>query len=982
MQSDTIKSLGIRTKNLMLGWNHIYRQKVTEYIQEQKNILEGIRKNIEELKNKNNSATLTDLCEFHANNLLLVKSLYSSLKSKSETREFLEMVKTGLLKDVDSLDANITDVYNTGLEYTEKGIGSIRLLRKAGNFFYYFRNIPRYIRNAFAKLLKKPPKPLKQRYHTIHYQDIVKGFLLDEYILFIRNSIFEIQKKQAKLAYELFELEGTIINSNYKFENVTFETFPFDDLNVELSKIEHFLDGYKSDFFILLEKSGTWEFPGFYIRYKKKRKNKNVWEQIESTYKLWDSTFYALYEDWRFREELFTFISIIKKQQSEVLKIYFAKLDKTINPVIVNKRAYLEKLMEQVPKPETIDNSSIKHFFTLELYKLQKEVKRQNIVEDFNKTSSEIEKILMKIEVDIEAALEKMPDKSGVVRSPDYEKGIHKSDIYFFSPNEFVDYKCIPPFLKNIKSTTEDFKENFREIVNEFSDFDHIIDFSLDTAISMLNAHNSQDDIVLMFKEGMKRSLNILDHISEISENLVDTKENKLAGFYVDFIDNIKNLDNNDSILGIYSSLLKSKAIEESKHKRKKFIGYISLSVTFLGSLLKKQLSTLANYYSSIRKKLKLDKAPVFVSSEISNYLAEINKRIYELPVIYRYLFENAPVKEINLFLSRQQELEKIDNALKNWKLGNYAATLVIGENGGGKSSLLQHYVQTVKGSYKVYNFTINRFYHSENDFYVLMQDIFDNKNLKNEQDIIEQLDFAKGNQIIVLDGLERTFIRKPGGFNCLQKLLSFIVSTNYKALWICSVSLHACIYLNKTISIKENFDYLVELNHFDSDEVRKIILKRHRLSGYIVQYEDDLNIPDNKKSKDRQSQLEKDFFMELNKFADSNISLSLYFWLESISEFTDKELFIKRFVSPDFAFLETLSADKIYTLLLIVLHGKITVDIHASICNQSIQKSLKVLTILKEDSILILKGANYILNGILYRHVVQLLKSKNLIHY
>ena len=108
---------------------------------------------------------------------------------------------------------------------------------------------------------------------------------------------------------------------------------------------------------------------------------------------------------------------------------------------------------------------------------------------------------------------------------------------------------------------------------------------------------------------------------------------------------------------------------------------------------------------------------------------------------------------------------------------------------------------------------------------------------------------------------------------------------------------------------------------------------------------------------------------------------LELFFWLESISEFTDKELFIKRFVSPDFAFLETLTADKIYTLLLIVLHGKITVEIHASFCNQSTQKSLRILTILKEDSLLILKGDDYMLNGILYRHVIQLLKSKNLIH-
>ena len=72
------------------------------------------------------------------------------------------------------------------------------------------------------------------------------------------------------------------------------------------------------------------------------------------------------------------------------------------------------------------------------------------------------------------------------------------------------------------------------------------------------------------------------------------------------------------------------------------------------------------------------------------------------------------------------------------------------------------------------------------------------------------------------------------------------------------------------------------------------------------MQYEGDLNIKENnKKTKDRQIQLEKEYFEELNRFADSNLSLSFYFWLESISEFSDKELYIKNFVSPVFAFLE-----------------------------------------------------------------------------
>ncbi len=982
MRSDSIEKIILSTENIILQWNKTYRERLSEYIGEQLNTLESIRHQIVVFNQKNRAHTSEELCEFHNNNLHLLNALYTSLKTKAEVKDFLDNLMEHLLKDIDKLDSIISDPYNTKLAYTTSGIGSKRFLRKAESFVYQVRSVPRRISNVLTRLMGKQAKPLKVRRHPIYLQDIAKGFLLSEYIKYAQNNVAGIQKKLALLAYKLFEHEGTFIDNNYALEHIDTDYFNGEDIKDEVRKMSTFYQEYLPHFIILLETSGTWEFPVFYIQQKKKRKLKRAYEQVDASYKLWDSTFYALYEDWRFRESLFSFISTIEQQQSEILKTYTTKLNNTVHPVLHHKKNYLQQLMEQVPQPENTGESVPTHFFTSELYKLQKEVQQQSIVDDFNKTSSEIEKILKRIEVDMTLALEKLPTKSGVVRAPDYEKGINRSDIYYFSPKEFIDYKCTPVFLKNIKTTIDSFSSNFQEITNELSDFDQIIDFSLDTAISMLNAHNSLEDTVVMFNEGLKRSLKILDHITEISNDILLTKENDLAASYQDFISEIVKLDNNDRIIGIYSSLIKSRAIQKSKDNQKKIFSYALQWFSNLKSFLNQQLQTIISVNTTIRKTLKLDKAPVYVSSEISNYLADINNRIYKLPVIYRYLFENAPVKEVNLFLSRQQELEQMNNALKNWKLRNYAATLVIGENGGGKSSLLQHYMASIKGSYKTYAYTINRFYYSESDFYTLMQDIFDNKNLKCDQDIMEQLEISKGNQIVLLDGLERLFIRKPGGFDCLNKLLSLIVSTNSYAFWICAVSLHTCNYLHKTIAIKENFDYLIELNNLDSDEVRKIILKRHRLSGYIVNYEDDSEKNDDKKSiNDRQAQLEKEFFLELNRFANSNISLSLYFWLESISKFTDNELYIKRFISPDFAFLETLSPEKIYTLLLIVLHGKISVDMHASICNQSTEKSLRVLTILKEDALLVLKGHNYMLNGILYRHVVQLLKRRNLIH-
>ena len=78
----------------------------------------------------------------------------------------------------------------------------------------------------------------------------------------------------------------------------------------------------------------------------------------------------------------------------------------------------------------------------------------------------------------------------------------------------------------------------------------------------------------------------------------------------------------------------------------------------------------------------------------------------------------------------------------------------------------------------------------------------------------------------MIIDGMERLFIRKVNGFACIQKLLLLIVSSNQKIFWICSVSKYASAYLNKTISISEYFDYNIRIDSLSSTQIQEIVLK------------------------------------------------------------------------------------------------------------------------------------------------------------
>ena len=212
--------------------------------------------------------------------------------------------------------------------------------------------------------------------------------------------------------------------------------------------------------------------------------------------------------------------------------------------------------------------------------------------------------------------------------------------------------------------------------------------------------------------------------------------------------------------------------------------------------------------------------------------------------------------------------------------------------------------------------------------------------------------------------------------------MLSLIVSSNHQIFWICSVSKYTSAYLNKTLGLSEYFDYSIDIDTLNSDQVRDIVLKRNRLSGYGLSYQIVNGTDGNSKLKKlTQSELEDRFFAELNEFAGSNLSLSLNYWLQSIRSIQDDQIEIGNFLAPDFGFLESISPEKAYTLLVVVMHGRITLEQHALIFSQRVEKSYKVLSILKEDSILVKQDEYFTLNGILFRHVIKMLENRNLIH-
>ena len=241
---------------------------------------------------------------------------------------------------------------------------------------------------------------------------------------------------------------------------------------------------------------------------------------------------------------------------------------------------------------------------------------------------------------------------------PKYLSGIKASEIYYFSPREFIGFECLPVLQNKLILQGDELKSELDVIINEFGEYDQIIDFYLDSTISLSEKQGvRENEVISFFREGLSRLLKISHKISESLEVLQKQKLSELSDLIREYQEDVFELDDNNNIVNIYARLIKSKAFAESRSKRKKLRIFPGGSIQGFRATFDKRTSWLKLAYADLKLKLRLGDFSAPISSEISNQLIDIQQRVFTLPVIYQHLFENSPVREFNLFLSREKEI-------------------------------------------------------------------------------------------------------------------------------------------------------------------------------------------------------------------------------------------------------------------------------------------------------------------------------------
>ena len=953
----------------------------------------------EQVFNKHINKLQSELSErsLHKNKLIYHNEFYETIREKNIERGG---------KNFDSYFSSFTENCNSFFDTVEESV--IRLqdeerfianntdgffLRIFKNFksaFFFISKIPVITANLFRKLIRKPQREKQRWNHKIPLRNLTSYILRDLFCLSVLDIIREVNKRISKTYLEVWKRDEEI--GEFNPEN----KIPVIDLGGEITELQN----YKNEIAHLVERAfeekirefenafskvGTIEL--FNIRYRSNkviRLHDTLNEEYEKINKNWSNTYFAIFEDWRMNKELYILIEKIYGNYKDVLSTFNDITKNKIKSKLKDIKDFLNNITQRF-NSFSGNNVEAKELLVNEKNKIFKELTK-NFIPSTSELilSQNIPDLIDVIEYKVNKGVDELPDKRAIVKSISYDEGLRNSELDYISPKEIITYSAISFFTKSCKEIKNSLMLNIEDIQKELKEVDQIADFNLESAISMYKTEDILENPVKIAEEGIKRANSKTESI-EIKIDEIGTQINEELKKAVEKInDQLIKLNQTENIFDIKLKIVKSKAVQRTEELKQKTLYLVKNFIPVFISSAKKVFNKSEGLLKYIRNKFGLIHPPTSISSEVSDFLAETEKAISKLPFVYQRLFRIEPLEDERFFEGRVKELEKISSAFNNWEHKKFAPVIVFGEKGSGITTLLNFFFRTANTSYPLKRTSVKSKIYTEEKFVNFFRDLLDNEELKTYNDIISYLNNTE-RLIIAIENLQNLFLKKVGGFTCLKMLFEVISKTNKNVFWIITSNFYSWEYLSKVMDISDYFGYKVQLEQLDNKLMIDIILKRHRISGYNIYFE-----PENPElikrkykkltEKEIQNILIEEFFSELNKFAKSNISLALLYWMRSTKKVTSSLITLSSLHELT-TFPGVINQEKIFVLYLLLLHDGLSEEEVALIYDKHPNEIRLILLTLFDDGIIVKRENLFIINPLLYRQIIFLLQSKNIIH-
>lgn len=398
----------------------------------------------------------------------------------------------------------------------------------------------------------------------------------------------------------------------------------------------------------------------------------------------------------------------------------------------------------------------------------------------------------------------------------------------------------------------------------------------------------------------------------------------------------------------------------------------------------------LKTYFLAVRKFLGFEEQEVkqVAKTDVATYLSETDARIKELPYIYRRLFDFDMVTDRRFYVALHENFSYLKKAYESWENGYPATFAVIGENGSGKATYLNYALEDFFAKREVKRIQLKGDYYSEVDFIQFMQEQLGLEGVDSVESVIAAIKKAKKKRVLVIENLQNFYLRNINGYGAFKSLLYVISETRESIFWIVSASRYAWNFLNSALSVGEYFSHNIQTDTLNEQQIEAVIMNRHRSSGYELVFEPSegqLKSRAYRKLMDQEEAsheyLKEAYFEDLTDLSEGNASIAMIFWIRSIREFDDTHFYLKPLEVTSLEMIQELQPDVLFTLAAIVLHDTVTPKELSAVLQMTEQESRLILMRLKTRGLLQQEEDRYHINQLMYRQIVRVLKSKNIIH-
>ncbi len=706
-------------------------------------------------------------------------------------------------------------------------------------------------------------------------------------------------------------------------------------------------------------------------------------QQWSSHHLKWQNTLFAFTEEWRSDLQLFVLANHALQQIADFQGLQEDRVKQNIEPVVEGLRNLIVTGNSEI---DSLTDNAVSGLTKIN-YQLSKKMDGE-LMPKLNESilGLNIPNLIDRIQDAIEKQVEKYSGSRVIVKDEAFDRPMKSEELKWISSYEIISFELLAELRKAFRITKSSALNSINETFMAFEDLDHIVSFSFNSAITALKEDEcTHEEALATAREGLVRIENrLVDLENEIGKIIAKTEE-ELQNSLQQFSSGLMALSINENLSDLQLRITTAKASRQATQMSLKIFERIQNGVSWILSKSKEKVNNLTSSFNLWRSKYMLVAPNKEASRDVSNFLLEAQQTIEKLPLVYRRLFKIEALKDQEFFVGREKELELISEAYNNWSLGRFAATAVQGEQWSGLTSFVNMVTSKVKFNCQITRISPVQNISKAEELLNLFQTTLEKPELKDLRETEEYLNESP-KRVIIIEDLQNLFIRSVDGFALLKSLFEMINNTQKQVFWMVTVNVYAWDYLSKTVQIKDYFSYQVNLKEFGEEQIVDIILKRNRISGFSIRFvADESKLLEKKFNKmdDMQQQewLRKEFFSSMNSFAKSNVSMALLFWLMSTRDVDQNTITINTFKKPDLSFLATLSAEKVFVLQTLVLHDGLTLSQLADSINISQAQANMLLIALMEDGILNKKKKVFLVNPIVYRAVINLLKSKNLIH-